>query len=79
MASDDKAMHRSSKEVDYWQKELNPIVRLRQVKKKGYQSSQGQNCIVYFLSFLTNGLHTTSRAEEFLVILDHERSCIVCH
>ena len=29
MASDDKAMHRSSKEVDYWQKELNPIVRLR--------------------------------------------------
>ena len=29
MASDDKAMHRSSKEVDYWKTELNPIVRLR--------------------------------------------------
>ena len=29
MASDDKAMHRSSKEVDYWQTELNPILRLR--------------------------------------------------
>ena len=29
MASDNKAMHRSSKEVDYWKTELNPIVRLR--------------------------------------------------
>lgn len=41
MASDDKAMHRSSKEVDYWQTELNPIVRLRRyMENKNWWNNQ---------------------------------------